>query len=365
MTRIARLLPLLGTLALLSMPQPVQAQDLGFVNSIFGRVHRISLFVQSLEPRKAPILDRSGRGCITMSLCGAGVKVMIDLDTRSNWMNLELGLGAGYLRALQGSSSDSLDIRGALRSLPVVNVQASILMTKWITPYVNGSFGLVDIWNGRAHNAEGMQAELKASTFEYGVSGGLAIRPDMTNGRILLEAGYRARTFASVGYGFTEPLGTAWPRQLDLSGWQVMAGWQFDLRPIAKSPDFSGSYVLTRVDGSALPLTLSQFRGDSVNVREELMQAWLDIERNPRRYRVILVTRRTWLNADGIPQEIRYAEPMEERGTWLPDRSGIVTFTPESPREAEVHTGTRIEDELVVIHPATGRRLHFRRVRST
>ncbi len=357
---------LLAVAALALLPAALSAQDLGFLNSVFNRVHRVSLFVLALDPKEAPILDRTGKGCITLSLCGAGVKVMIDLDTRADNMELELGLGASYLRALQGSSDDSLDIRGALRSLPVVSTQATWLASRYVHPYFHASFGLVDIWNGRAHNSSGRQAELKASTFEYGVSLGLAVRPSRTNGRMLLEAGYRARTFASVGYGFDEPIGNKWPRQIDLSGWQLSAGWQFDLRPIAKSPDFSGSYVLARVDGAPLPIALSQVSGDSGNVRRELMNAWLDISRKPRTYRMVLITRVTTLNENGVAQEMEYAHPSELRGGWEPGRAGHVLLTRDSTTSASVSTtGERIDDELVIVEPSTGRRLHFRRVRGT
>lgn len=352
--------------ALVLSPSMVVAQDLGFMNSVFSRVHRVSLFALALDPKEAPILDRTGKGCITLSLCGAGVKVMIDLDTRSDYMELELGLGASYLRALQGRSSDSLDIRGALRSFPVVSTQTTWLASRYVHPYFHASFGLVDIWNGRAHNSAGRQAELKASTFEYGLSLGLAVRPSNTNGRMLIEGGYRARTFASIGYGFDEPLGGAWPRQLDLSGWQVSAGWQFDLRPIAKSPDFSGSYVLTRIDGAPVPFTLEQDRATDGNVREELMHAWLDMSRKPRTYRLVLITRNTTVNTNGVAQQIRYPDPTEERGTWESNKTGQVFLTRQGAGQSTpAATGERIEDELIIPHPTTGRRLHFRRVRNS
>jgi hypothetical protein len=357
-----RLRRALLSLALLVPAHAASAQDLGFATGIFSRVHRLSLFVNALEPKDAREFDRSGRGCITLSLCGAGVRVMIDLDTRTQWMDLELGLGAGYLRALRGNPGDTIEIRGALRSLPVISTQATFLLNRYASPYFAGSFGLVDIWNGRAHNSQGRQSELRASTFEYGISGGVVVRPPNTNGRLLLEAGYRARTFASVGYTTTDPLGPAWPRQIDMSGWQVSAGWQFDLRPIAKSPDNAGTWALARVDAAAVPLVLQQTRvSDGVNVRRELMNGWLELYGRPNSYRLVLITRETTLNTGGVAQEIRYPAPTEERGAWTTLRSGAVVFTRAGGGEV---TAERIEDELVLVHAGTGRRLHFRKVKS-
>ncbi len=361
-------LPALLAIVLLLTAAPVRsdAQELGFLNVVFNRVQRISLSVLALDPKETPNVDRSGSGCITLALCGAGVTVLIDLDTRADNMELELGLGAGYLRILRGYSGDSLDIRGALRSLPVVSTQATWLASRYFHPYFLASFGLVDLWNGRATNTDARQTEVKASTFEYGISLGLAVRPARTNGRMQIEGGYRARTFSSIGYGYDQPLNDRWPRQLDLSGWQIAAGWQFDLRPIAKSPDFSGSYVLSRVDGAPFPTLLSQVRTDTGNVRLELMNAWLDVSRRPGTFRLVLITRSSLLNSDGVAQQVLYPEPTERRGHWEATRVGHVSFTLESDEGVEATaSGERIEDELVILDPITGRRLHFRRIRGT
>ena len=151
--------------------------------------------------------------------------------------------------------------------------------------------------------------------------------------------------------------------------WETAAHWPDDgwvgvPLTIQEVAERVGSDVLTRVDGAQTPLTLRQVRNDAGNIRHELMHAWLDIATKPRTYRLILITRESVLNANGVVQEIRYTEPVEERGTWLPDRRGIITFTPDSVRSDATPTGMRIDEELVVTHPNTGHRLHFKRVRS-
>ncbi|MEW5919245.1 MAG: hypothetical protein AB1762_22780, partial [Gemmatimonadota bacterium] len=238
-----------------ALPVLADAQELGFVSTVFARVHKLSMFVHALEPTGETVLDQSGRGCISLSLCGAGAKVLVALDTRSDRLDLDLGFGAGYLRTVRARTTDSLEVRGALRALPVLSTQATFMNLGWFRPYIVGSFGLVDLWNGRAHQGAGKQTSVTATTFEYGMSLGVGVAPPFTNGRMLLEAGYRARNFASVGYNQPEPLGRTWPRELDLSGWQISAGWQFDLRTLSKAAGFGGGWLLTRVDGAPRPNT--------------------------------------------------------------------------------------------------------------
>lgn len=341
------------------------AQDLGFLSTVFARVHRLSMFVHSLYPTGEEIIDRDGQGCLTLALCGAGTRVLIDLDTRSDRLELSLGFGASYLRTVRARTPDSLDIRSAMRSLPVLSTQATLLSMGWFRPYIVGSFGLVDLWNGRAHNAAGKQAEVKASAFEYGMSLGVGVAPAHTNGRLLLEAGYRARNFGSVGYTFAEPLGKQWPRELDLSGWQISAGWQFDLRPITKAPGLGGSWVLTRVDGVLVPTVLRQERQGAgpESARQEIVNAYLELQGREQQYTLQIVTRTVILSANGVAQSLRYDEPMRESGTWEAQRSAL-RLTPAAPAGAAPSPARLADDEIVVEHQATGRRLHFRKVKT-
>lgn len=349
-----------------------RAQELGFVSTVFARVHKLGMFVHSLEPTGESILDRSGRGCLTLSLCGAGTRVLVALDTRSDRLDLDLGFGAGYMRTVRARTSDSLEIRGALRELPTLSAQATFMNLGWIRPYVVGSFGLVDLWNGRAHTGTGKQSPVSASTFEYGMSLGIGVAPPFTNGRMLLEAGYRARNFASVGYTQTEPLGKTWPRELDLSGWQVSAGWQFDLRTLQKVVGFAGSYMLTRVDGNAIPVTLRQERAPSgtESTRQEIVGAYLELDGRKQTYALQIVTRSVTLSANGVAQAMRYDDPLQESGTWGYESKTSLRLTPgmvlqtNGSATAAASIVRRVDEEILLEHKATGRRLYFKKVKT-
>jgi hypothetical protein len=251
-----------------------------------------------------------------------------------------------------------VDIRASIRSLPVISTHVTYLNDGWIHPYFTGSFGLVDLWNGRVHTPAGKQSEIRASTFEYGVSLGLGIAPPFTNARLLLEVGHRARNFSSVGYSLTDPLPAAFPRELNLSAWQLSAGWQFDLRPLTKALLYDGMWVLTKVDGLAPPFTLRQERRATESVREELINAYLDFDPSLR-YSLQLVTRVTTLGAGGAIVEQRYADPARETGTWSGSDRRLLRLT----ANGVVQPASRVDDELMIEHAATGRRLFFRKVR--
>ena len=349
----------LATLVCAAGPSRVAAQDLSFLSSVFSRVHRLTLSLESADPRHASVLDRSGHGCFTLPLCGAGTEVLIDLDTRSRRIDLELGFGASYLRPVRSKNPAEMDIRASIRSLPVISTHVTYLNDSWLHPYFTGSFGLVDLWNGRVHTAAGKQSELKASTFEYGVSAGVGIAPPFTNARLLLEVGHRARNFSSVGYSLTDPLPSAFPRELNLSGWQMRAGWQFDLRPLSKAPEYEGLWVLTRVDGLPVPFATRQERRGPESVREEIVSAYLDLSQTGSRYSLEIVTRQTTVGPNGVALEQRFAEPQREVGTWDGAERHRVRLTTSGVAQPT----TRVDDELMVEHSATGRRLFFKKVR--
>jgi hypothetical protein len=344
---------------LLASPAPLVAQDLGFLGGIFGKVQRMSLYLQSLDPLHAEVLDRTGKGCFTLALCGAGTEVLIDLDTPVKQVNLSLGFGAGYLRSVRSRPGDSLDIRGSLRTLPSVSTHVTYLLNPLVNPYFTGSFGLVDIWNGRAHNALGKQVDIKASAFEYGISFGIGISPTRTNGRAILEAGYRARNFASIGYGFQDPLPKTAPRSLDLSGWQFNAGYQFDLRPLNRAPTYVGLWVLSRVEGQPIPFTLGQERSGPESVRTDLINGTLEL--SDGRYSLQLITRATTLSAGGVALSQRFPEASREEGTWVRQDGALRLSRTEGG--STISPALPADDELVVTHAQTGRRLHFRRTR--
>jgi hypothetical protein len=351
----------LCAMLVLAPAHQVAAQDLGFLSAIFSRVHRMSLFVQSLDPYRATILDKNASRCLTLTLCGAGAEVLIHLETRTPKLDLELGFGAGYLRSLRATVGDSLEVRGALRTLPNVSTHLTYLTNEWFHPYLTGSFGLVDLWNGRVHLPNGKQAEVRANAFEYGLSIGFGFSPKVTNGRGLFEIGYRARHFASIGYLTSDPLAKTAPRALDMSGIQLNAGWQVDLRPLSRAPDYTGLWLLTRVEGATLPFVLSQDRNGSESTRNEVVNGVMDLSSSPSTtYQIRLTTRQVGIGPNGVPLMQRYPGDLTEEGTWT--RSGTaLTLTANGNRPSS--RVVRADDELMVIHAETGRRLHFRKTR--
>lgn len=347
-------------LGVMTVPRFAHAQDLGFLSTVFAKVHRMSLFVQSLNPTNAGFLDQAGRGCITLAFCGAGTEVLIDVESPWRRVDIEMGFGAGYLRGVRSKDGEVIDLRGSIRTLPNISTHVTYILNDWIDPFLTGSFGLVDFWNGRAHFANGKQTDARASAFEYGVSLGIGVSPAWANGRAVAEFGYRSRYFGSIGYGTTEALPAGARRAMDLSGWQLNAGWQFDLRPLQRAPDFSGTWVLARVEGGTVPFTLSQERSGAESIRTEIVNAILELSSEPLDYSLQVVTRAVTLNAAGVPQTVRYPEPMRESGTW--SRSGTrVVFVAKGTATAS--QARRIDDELVVLHAETGRRLYFRKAK--
>jgi hypothetical protein len=160
-------------------------------------------------------------------------------------------------------------------------------------------------------------------------------------------------------------LGTTWPRDLDLSGWQISAGWQFDLRTLSKASGFGGSWMLTRVDGVPIPTTLQQERaaGGGESSRQEIVSAYLDLDPRAQIYSLRIVTRTVTLSPNGVAQALRFDTPMLESGNWRPAPRATIRLTPSSGGGESV--GRRADDEIVIEHQTTGRRLYFRKVKTT
>lgn len=342
---------------LLSPATGAAQAELGFLAGVFSRVHRLSLSLQSASPQ-GDLLKTNNSACFVMSICGAGTEVLIDLDSRSSRIDLELGFGAGYLRPVRSKDASVVDIRAAVRSLPVISTHVTYLTDHWVHPYFRASFGLVDLWNARAHTVAGKQGEVKASTFEYGVGAGASVATPWTNARLLLEAGYRARSFSSIGYSFTDALPNAFPRELNLSAWQVSAGWQFDLRPLNKAPSYEGMWVLTKVDGLPIPTVIRQERQSPDAVRDEIVGAYLDLQ-GDKQYTLEVVVRKSIVTTNGVAIDQRFAEPIREAGEWTTKSSVELSLTGSTWSQR----AARIDEELMLESAATGRRLFFRRVK--
>lgn len=227
MKRAAPLLALAGVLA----ATPAHAQ-FDFLTELFDEVNSITVAVQGSQIHHSGELRARESDCLGVGVCGMAAEVLIDLPSVAG-ADLELGLGTSFLRGFE-ATEPTLDLRGSLRAFPTITAYASLperLGMGIAEPYVGASFGLVSLWNARGYDPEAVEYGLEAETFEHGFTVGLfLLRPR----GLFIEGGYRWRTFESVDWELpdaaAEKLPANWPRDLDLSGWQVSVGWQFRLR---------------------------------------------------------------------------------------------------------------------------------------
>ena len=178
--------------------------------------------------------------CLFGDVCGAGAELLIDLPSfgGDSGFGVELGLGVEYTRGFM-SGSDALDLRGSVRSLPTVAAYVTGLgdvledFPDSLYPYFGLSFGLADLWNARAYDNSGVQFELDGQTFDWGLSLGMAVDLGLT-AYLLGEGTYIWRRFSSLDWSLPDAAGEAlpaeFPRALELSGWRLKVGLQFQLQ---------------------------------------------------------------------------------------------------------------------------------------
>lgn len=237
---------------------PVHAQ-FDMVNGLFEEVNAVTIYLQRGE------LSNAGR-VTGDDLRGAGLEVLINLSS-VGWAELELGLGASYLRGY-GDSDPNLDLRTSVRALPTVSLYASRdvfeVPAGRLSGYIGGSFGLVELWNAQAYDLKGRAWTIEAQTFELGYSGGLYWTFPFGVGAFG-ELGYRNRTFPSAKWTLPDSasLDEEW-RALDLSGTYAQLGIQLRVKEEKSDPNDAitppapaGVWILERVDGAALPATLA------------------------------------------------------------------------------------------------------------
>lgn len=220
-------------------PRSASAQDpFNFIGSVFSNAGSLALTAQFGLLNGEGVLVDDGR-CILGDLCGAGIELLLDLPSFSGGdVGVELGLGVEYTRGFKAGSSE-VDLRGSVRSLPTFAAYVTGLgesiedFPDSLYPYFGLSFGLADLWNARAYDDAGLQFELDAQTFDWGVSGGLAVDLGLT-AYLLTEATYVWRRFSSLDWTLpdaaAETLPAAFPRALELSGWRFKVGLQFQLK---------------------------------------------------------------------------------------------------------------------------------------
>jgi hypothetical protein len=213
-----------------------------------------------------------------------------------------------------------------------------------LSPYVGGSFGLVDLWNAQTLDSAGAQRALKASTFGYGAHVGLAL--ELPSGALFAEAGYRSRVFPSLEYSGTAAVPRDWPRRLDLSGWEASVGWQFSLKPApakAKPAELAGLWTLQTVDGDTVPAIADQTDVNGrtrTEIREMVLRLLAkkndSMGKVDSTYEVATYLRTVALDAEGRRVSI-VPEERSETGRWE-FKDNVVTLFPD--REGQTATRT-------------------------
>lgn len=214
-------------LCLFLLPGPASAQLVGAVTGLFDSVNSIAFSVNA-----GPVVHDTelAPDCLGATLCGMAIEVLLDLPSPEG-MGLELGLGTAFLRRL-ASDEPSLDLRGAVRTLPVVSVyvtRPALLGSGRWQPYAGLNFGFAQLWNARAYDPDGLQYEVSGEAFEYGGALGVYFNTPPVTG-LFVEASLRQRRFDSLAWKLPDGvLPAAWPRSLDVSTFLVSVGWQFRL----------------------------------------------------------------------------------------------------------------------------------------
>lgn len=338
------------------------AQELDFVRGLFRDVHSVTLFGSWAEIRKSPQLETRPNQCLFLGVCGGGAEVLWDLTPADRDVHLELGLGASYLRGFSGKPlADPFDLRSSVRSFPEFGAYLSgqIIPTWPIIPYIGGTFGFSDLWNAQVYGVDRIPRSIKSQTFSYGMIAGVALDAGW-GGNAFLEGGYRARRFPSLDYNIDTPLPSTWPRGLDLSGWQISAGWQFELRPPRRPPAFEGVWVLSAVDSDELPSMLSQTKNsDGTSTRIEIQGGNLNIEDDV--YRLAIQQRTSTLDNQLRVVGVTVADLRDvESGRYSLTSRHLVLH----PRGGGMANVERLGDEIVLTAAVPGHNLRFRKISS-
>lgn len=322
-----RIQTVLWTAALVTATATPAHAQLDMVKGLFEEVNAVTIFVQ-----RGSVADA---GKVTGDdLDGAGLEVLIDLVSGGN-VNLELGLGASYLRGY-GSSDTLLDLRTSVRALPTISLYASRDIGQF-SGYLGASFGLVDLWNAQAYDRAGRAWNVDAQTFELGGSAGAYWTSPSAIG-IFVEGGYRKRSFPSAKW--TLPEGATLPedwRSLDLSGYYAQAGIQLrvegsDRNDAITPPAPAGVWSLEKVDGAAPPGVLDSTRDG----KRELVHAVLRLVpgRETNSYQLDMNVRTTaaaGVAIESLPTETGSYTKSERADA----RQHILTFTGGRARSAE------------------------------
>ena len=191
------------------------------VTKIFEKATDIAPFFQAGWLTSDKNLETRGS-----ALLGYGVEILFALkDKPKAPFSVELALGYNYLTGFR-SANPALDLRGSMRTLPEISVYATYQKVRRVEPYVGIHTGLLDLWHTQAYDTDRNQYKVSSESFQAGVTAGLVM-----NG-IWVEGSYRIRNFPSLDWEFPgemTALPADFPRSLDLSGWNLRAGYQFSI----------------------------------------------------------------------------------------------------------------------------------------
>lgn len=325
-------------LLILVQARPSHAQaELAFFTNALKSVHSVTLAGQFGDLTDKQMLGTSDSDCALLRICGMAAEVLFDVTTPEQ-IHLEIGFGASYLRGFHEKAGLPFDIRGSVRSFPTISAYLTG-DARIVEPYVGVNFGIADLWNVQVYDTLNREFKVTGQTFELGGTAGFYLDFYHSVG-LFAEASYRRRRFASLDYTRDSVPGI--PRELNLDALTVALGVQFDLREDKEGPPaFYGTWVLSKVNGEALPARISQRQDGNLSVRDELTSGMLDI--TAQNYVLRLWHRQVTLSAGQI----------------------VAVTTPDTlPSEFGTTVTEETADDMLLLHPQAdlGRTVLLRRV---
>jgi hypothetical protein len=148
-------------------------------------------------------------------------KVCRESPTEPIWL-FEMGLGYGQVVGFSGSGSKT-DLRGTIRDLPSVSFYASY---EPVGAHFGLRSGFMRAQGLQYHDETGGSISGKADSFL--ASGPVGYALEILRFNLFAESGYALRYFPSIEWSGGTAGGTQ-PRELNLSGWFLSTGIQFQI----------------------------------------------------------------------------------------------------------------------------------------
>jgi len=213
------------------LPRSAQAQDLDFITNFFEKARGIAIAFQFGQLNAAAL--ESDDSCPISSVCGASAEMLFDLADFGTDYSVELGFSASYWRGFRSARS-GIDFRGSTRNLPTFSAYVSRDLDPW-SPYGGLAFGLTDLWNAQAYDENNLVYPLDGQTFDWGLIAGLAY--SLGPAYVFSELQYSWRTIASLEWTLPPEaqgvLPSEFPRALELSGFKMSVGFQFQFKEVS------------------------------------------------------------------------------------------------------------------------------------